>query len=87
MLEDLEYQEDFCEMDDWRSSSDRRVLKRQCGVYRLEALLDILRFYVMPLICRVNGHDLVDTSYAGPDHGDVAYECRRCNYQFRQPLY
>ena len=37
--------------------------------------------------CRENDHDWVDTSYCGPDSGDMSMYCKRCGYSFHHTLY
>ena len=45
------------------------------------------RTLVAELECLVEGHDLMDVSSGGPDHGNMDHECVRCGQYFRVPLY
>ena len=42
---------------------------------------------VNKLICKRRGHAIVDVSTAGPDSGDMAWECRRCGESGSTTLY
>jgi len=38
-------------------------------------------------VCRVKGHDWVDTSGGGPDHGWESGHCERCGWSFHNTMY
>lgn len=47
----------------------------------------LIRWNVNRLICEIVGHEMVDTSVAGPDTGCASGDCKRCGYSFYVTLY
>ena len=42
---------------------------------------------VRSIHCKICGHKIVDCSSAGPEGGNMDYECSRCGAYWRRPLY
>jgi hypothetical protein len=54
---------------------------------RRPSVLAFARDVLRSAACIVRGHDLEDTSTAGPDSGDMSMVCRRCGYSWHHQLY
>lgn len=47
----------------------------------------LTRHQVDKLICKRRGHEVMDVSVAGPEGGDMAWECKRCGESGYTTLY
>lgn len=45
------------------------------------------RNYILPLICKVRGHEWIEDGYAGPDSGAMYMSCSRCGESHTHILY
>jgi hypothetical protein len=53
----------------------------------IRSLCDYIYMIALEVRCNLMEHDWVDTSYGGPDSGDMSGYCKRCGYSFHHQLY
>ena len=71
----------WIEMERFYGISDSRV------PVVVAAAVELARFWVVSGICRLVGHQWIDSSAGNPEHGYVDLECGRCGKGFHQVLY
>jgi hypothetical protein len=63
------------------------LLKKQPKPNVFGFIVFLVSSFISESLCRVKGHDWIDTSTAGPDSGDISGECERCGKSFQHILY
>ena len=54
---------------------------------KLSFILELIKYYIKIIICKVKGHKWVSDDYATPDSGYIGCTCIRCGESFGQTLY
>ncbi len=66
------------------NAKTRKVTRRGFVWY---CIRETVMWQIRKLVCRIKGHDFVDTSYATPDTGAMGMECQRCGFGGTTILY
>jgi len=68
------------EFDEEGNPLSRKVTRLRFARFWLKELKSLYR-------CWLFGHEIIEGGYAGPDSGEITWECKRCGWSGSHTLY